>query len=100
MEGNKKILKELSRQLRTSHHCKVGFRDKEYFSWLGENLLNKYQQLLIYYNSEDNLLKDLKKSCERIKGGEEIGYNKDVAHLICQELLQKETLREVREINR
>ncbi|CAG8814546.1 28317_t:CDS:2, partial [Racocetra persica] len=36
-----------------------------------DNLLNKYQKLLTYYSFEDNLLKDLKENCERIKKGEE-----------------------------
>ncbi|MEG7978826.1 MAG: hypothetical protein NY202_02795 [Mollicutes bacterium UO1] len=93
-------MQELSRQLRTSHHCKVGYRDKEYFDYLGNKLLNKYQQLLNYYSLEDNLLRDLKESCERIKNGEEMGYNKNVAHLVCQELLQKETVGETIGINR
>ncbi len=89
MAENKKkeILKEIKEQLRTAQPCKIG-QEEKYFTWLGDNLLNKCQKLLPYcqQSSEMIMLNDLKERLEKIKNNELPDYNQTLAYSICQEL--------------
>jgi hypothetical protein len=75
---NLKLIKEIKEELRNASSG---------FPMVGKNLLTKCQELISDYHLPHFLLIDLKERLEKIPEGY---YNQELAHLICQKLLEKE----------